>query len=218
MFDTRISDAEGHRARVTPEGDLVASITPNPPLGSDVLLTPFIDYMTVNGVIGGSSNMNLNGSVNNIRTSITARENGDVYLSSLSILISAQNLSINRFGGINGGLVNGLQFFYRSSLGLNIAPLLIKTNFDLLRLGTLSPALGNKADAYQIANAVNGTEDAYLSVIDLTKLGGQNYGIRLRVGTLDKLGFVIRDNLTTISRFDILASGFTRIIKEKGQD
>ena len=52
LFDARISDAEGHRARVTPQGDLVTVLSQNPPKGGEILTVPFADFLTLEGEIG----------------------------------------------------------------------------------------------------------------------------------------------------------------------
>lgn len=218
MIDVRISDSEGHRTRVTPQGDLVTVLSPNPPLGSEILTIPFIDFLTIDGIEGGTSDLDVDGSTTSIEASILARTNGDVYLTTLSALISDNTIALNRFGGIAGGLINGLEFFYESPLGRFSSPLDIRTNYDFIRLATLTSPIGSKTDAYQVSNAGVDSEDAYTPIIDLTRYNAQNYGIRLRKGTKDKIGFQIRDDLTPLSVFNILAIGYTRIIDEDRQD
>lgn len=213
MFDSRIADAEGHRARVTPQGDLVTVLSQNPPLGDEILTTPFVDFLTVNGEIGGDSNLIVDGSGEPVEVSIAARTTGDVYLTTFSVLLSDSPLSLNRFGG-SSALNNGLNFFYESPLGRGIAPLPIRTNFDLIRLATLTQPIGTKTDAFQLTNAGVDSEDAYAPVIDLTRFGSQSYGIRLRQNSRDRLGFIVNDNLTGLTVFNILAFGFTRVISQ----
>lgn len=36
---------------------------------------------------------------------------------------------------------------------------------------------------------------------------GMPWGIRLRAGTTDKLAFVVRDNISSLDQFDIIAYG-----------
>lgn len=218
MFDTRIADAEGHRARVTPQGDIVSVISQNPPIGGDILTIPFGDFLTLDGVLNGTSALNINASTTNREAVISARNDGDVYVTTINVLISDNTLALNRFGGIVGGLINGLQFFYESPLGRATLPLSIKTNFDMIRLAQLTAPIGTKTDAFQLTNAGAESEDAYNPIIDLTRFGSQGYGIRLRKGTKDKLGFTLKDNLTGLTVFNMLAIGFTRVIKNENQD
>lgn len=214
MFDARISDAEGHRARVTPQGDLVTALSQNPPVGGQILTVPFADFLTVES---GTSALNINGATTNQNAVINARNDGDTYITTMNVLISDSPLALNRFGGLTA-LTNGLQFFYESPLGRTTLPLNIRTNFDIIRLAQLTAPIGTKTDAFQLTNAGAESEDAYNPVIDLTRFGPLNYGVRLRKGTKDRVGFTIRDNLTGLTVFNILATGFTRIIKNEAQD
>ena len=88
MFDVRIADAEGHRQRVTPQGESTVVISPNPPVTSAVLTVPFGDFLTLDGELNGVSSLNVDASVGNRDAVIQARNDGDVYITTFNVLIS----------------------------------------------------------------------------------------------------------------------------------
>lgn len=211
---TRIANEDGVATKVTRGGSLHVAITPEPPETDEILSAPFATWVTLNGIYfidGGVNDLRVNGSLASpIEAYVAARQQGDLYLTSLNILISATTLTMNRFGDINNGLTNGIIFFYESPLGRIESPVVIKTNFDLFRFSPdKAAALGSKNDAFQIANAVL-LQDAYLPIIDLRQFSPSGYGVRLRQNQEDKIGISIRDDLTTLGGFNIFAGGYLR--------
>lgn len=211
---TRVANKDGVTAKVTHNGALHVAITPEPPESDVILSAPFATWVTLNGIYfkdGGVNDLRVNGSLANpIEAYVASRQEGDLYLTSLNILISATSLTMNRFGDINNGLTNGVIFFYESPLGRVESPVIVKTNFDLYRFSPdKAAALGSKNDAFQIANAVL-LQDAYLPIIDLRQFSPSGYGVRLRQNQEDKIGIVIRDDLTMLGGFNIFAGGYLR--------
>ena len=85
----------------------------------------------------------------------------------------------------------------------------LKSNFDMIRVGTLTQGTGGKTDAYQLSNTNSANEDGYNPVLDFT--GVSPHGIRLRKDTLDKVGITISDDLTGVSTFNVIINGYIRI-------
>lgn len=155
----------------------------------------------------GSSLMNVNGSLAvPIYFNIPASLDYDRYITTLSVVVTGANALLNQFGAL-AALTNGVKFYYTYTQG-RIVPIheAIKTNFDFVRLGLFQPAFGTAANSFQIPNAIT-TAEAFVPIISLSILVPP-FGILLNKGTEQKITFAVRDNLTAIPNFDIIAYGF----------
>lgn len=194
--------------RVAKEGAGIVSQTPYPPTDLDTKLIPFTAYITVNGD-GTTSDLRVDGSVNPVEAYIKASDEGDLYLTEANILIAGSGVSLNRFAGLTA-LTNGIDVFYDTDAERRFLAKGLKTNFSFIRLATLTSPIGDKTNAFQISNAVAGTNDGYNPRIDLTRLSP--VGLLIKKGSTNKLGIIINDNLTSIGgAFDILIIGFIRL-------
>ncbi len=204
----RIQGLGAEVAKVEDEG-VLTSVLPYPPLNVPNNIIPFVGNLTVNGD-GTTSDLTVDGSVNSVDAFVGPPITGDLYITSANILIADSGvIALNRFGNINGGLANGMDFFIENANQRFLFSGKLKTNFDFIRVGTLTQGLGGKNDAYQMSNATPLNEDAYNPVIDFTRVSP--LGVRLRKDTLDKLGVIINDDITSISTFNILINGYIRI-------
>lgn len=189
---------------------LLVSQLPYPPLGVENKVIPFIGALTVNGE-GLITNLAVDGSVNPVDAFIGPPVFGDLYLTTANVLIADSGaIALNKFGSIGGGLTNGIDFFTETAnerLDISIS---LKTNFDFIRVGTLTVGTGGKTDAYQLSNTDPSNNDGYNPVLDFTKVSP--IGIRLRADTQDKLGITIRDNISSVATFTIVINGFIRIL------
>lgn len=57
-------------------------------------------------------------------------------------------------------------------------------------------------------------QDSFIPVIDFDRIFGMKYGLRLRKNTKDRIVFTVKDNVTGIDEFNIIAYG----IKIDGED
>lgn len=207
-LDIKVTGEKAGFADVQDKGLLVSSI-PYPPINVDNKVVPFIGTLTVNGD-GVTSNLTVDGSSTPVDAFIGPPVFGDLYLTTANVLIAdAGAISLNRFGAINGGLTNGINFFIETAnerLDISIA---LKTNFDFIRVGTLTAGTGGKTDAYQLASTDSSNNDGYNPVLDFTKVSP--IGIRLRSDTEDKLGICINDDLSGVATFNIIITGYIRI-------
>ncbi len=195
-------------AKVEDEG-VLTSLLPYPPLNVDNKIIPFVGNLTVNGD-GSTSDLTVDGSVNSIDAFIGPPTSGDLYITSANVLIADSGvIKLNSFGSASGGLTNGFDFFIENANQRFLFTGKLKTNFDFIRVGTLTQGLGGKNDAYQMSNATPLNEDAYNPIIDFTRVSP--LGVRLRKDTLDKLGIIINDDITSVSTFNILINGYIRI-------
>lgn len=84
----------------------------------------------------------------------------------------------------------------------------LKSNWDFVRLCLGNPSFGD-AGAFRVNN-VSGTSEGYIPVLDLTKLIPP-YGIKLDMGTNQKLVLEIRDDVQGVDSFNAICYGFDRI-------
>lgn len=191
------------------DNSLLTSVLPYPPLDVEDKIIPLIGSLTVSGD-DVTTNLNVDGSVTPVDAFIGPPVNGDLYITTANVLIADNgSVQLNKFGSINNGLTNGIRFFIESKNERIIVSAPLRTNFDFIRAGTLTEGLGSGASSYKINNADIDNDNGYNPIIDFTRLSP--IGIRMRADTQDKLGVVISDDLTEISTFNIIITGFIRI-------
>ena len=165
---------------------------------------------TVNFVdSNGSSDMAVNGGTTNVDFSVTAVADYDLYIRTISAVIGdGGSPNLQKFGNLTA-LTNGVQWKWQTGKdGESILSQGIKTNLEFIRIGNATAAIGTGSDSFLADVSGGGTEKSYLPRIDMSKLfGGTGFGIRLRKGSTDKLTFTVRDDLSGLSTFDILAFG-----------
>lgn len=207
MIDARIVDGHGsgNVARVNGEGILNVVTHPHPPRGEVAVAFPFRERFTDSG---GSSNMAVDGSVTAVDYTVAAIKDFDVYICTLSVVIGdGGSPALNKFGNLSE-LPNGVMWYWDSQDEGNIVLHDgIKTNLEFIRVGNKTAGIGTGTDAFLADVSGAATEKSYLPLIDLDELFGLPYGIRLRKDTLDKLVFKVRDDLSTLTTFDIIAYG-----------
>jgi len=206
-LDVRIVGEKAGFADVQDKAQLT-SIVPYPPINVDNKIVPFFGRLTMNGD-GITSELTVDGSMTPIDAFIGPPVDGDLYITTANVLIADSGaISLNRFGAATA-LTNGINFFVETqNKRLNIS-VGLKTNFDFIRIGTLTVGTGGKNDAYQLSNTDPANDDGYNPILDFTR--ASPIGIRLRRDTQDKLGICINDDLTGIATFNIGITGFIRI-------
>ena len=194
-------------ARINGEGELSVVVHPHPPKDEQETALPFRQYFTATGQAGGSFDMRVNASAASPQDFyIQAVGDYDIYLKTLSIIISDAGATLSEFGNL-ASLTNGIEFGWDSQdVGEIIIADSIKTNFEFMRLAIGNPPLGGGTDAFQAANVVS-TSEAYIPTINFAEIFGLQYGIRLRKGTKDRLYFKIKDNVSGVDQFDAIAYG-----------
>ena len=87
----------------------------------------------------------------------------------------------------------------------------IKTSKEFIRIASDTSGIGTGAEAYLAAvGGGSGNEESYLPNMDMKEIYGLPWGLKLKKGSLDKLIFRVRDNLTGLTTFNAIATG-TRI-------
>lgn len=212
--NTHIIGENNNRADVI-GGGLVISQTPAPAPASETLTLPYVNSMTVNGD-GVTDDLRVDGSITEQRAYIEAESGADIYIKQINVLIEdnagGSGISLNEFGALPA-LTNGLLTFFESKnveSALSERPLF--SNFDVLRIGSLSPDIGSDDTAFRLQGAKNSTAYGYLSRWDLTNLAPGVDGVLMRANTNQKIGIRIRDDLTALDTFEIICLGYRRFV------
>ncbi len=130
----------------------------------------------------------------------------ETYINTISIVIADAGATLNKFGALNA-LTNGLEFYYWNQQNGKYSIVSgIKTNFEMLRAGCFEPAFGTANDAF-LASNVSGTSEAYCINIDMEDVFGLQWGLRLRKNSTDRIGFIVKDDITGLDFMDIKVFG-----------
>lgn len=199
----------GNKLKINGEGEIPVVIHTHPPIDEQVESFPFSQYFTDDGTSTGDNDMRVDGSSTSVPFYISAKEDKDIWIKSISIRISDANSDLNKFGAL-AALTNGISWEYsNNNLGEVTIQDEIKTNLDFMRIALASAAIGG-SDAFKadVGGGGAGADDTYLPVIDMTQTFGFAWGLRLSRGSKDKLIFRVNDDLSTgMDQFDILAFG-----------
>lgn len=191
----------GNRANIDQEGNVNVVLHGHPPFKNDVTAIPFSQYF----LNAGSNDMIVDGSTTPVNFEIRSGLR-DVFIRTISIYIADAGSSIDKFGGLTA-LTNGLEFYYyNDAAGEVLIQDEIKTNLDLVRLGQQTPGFGDKTTAFQLSVSGGGS-DAYLPLIDFSKVFGFGWGLKLQSNKNDRLFFRVNDNLAGLDVFNIKAFG-----------
>lgn len=195
---------DGHKAKISREGQLNVVVHPHPPRDEQIAADPFRSYFVDDA---GSNDMQVVGSLASPEVfSITAQDDYDIYVNSVNIVIADAGAQLNEFGSITA-LTNGVRMIWetqeRGEVEIHEG---LKSNFDFVRLAGGQPAFGSGASAFR-ANNVSGTSEAYFINFDIEEVFGLPWGFRLRMGTKDRVSFIVRDDTTGVDQFDAIAYG-----------
>lgn len=174
-------------------------------------------YLTLNGD-GTTTSMKVDGSTTPQDFYIEADRNFDTYITVLNFFIAAELTvtDLSEFGGAPA-LTNGCQLFYfNQATGTTSINDELKTNFDLLRICSFYPRYSDGGTgAFKVQQVFSVNDSGFFGVLNFKNYGYEpeyRGGIRLKVGSNDRLTFRIRDNLnltlSQLSRFDMVAYGF----------
>lgn len=200
LCDPRTSKA----VRIGEEGEQYVVVHPHPPKDEVKSPDPFRQYFTNNG----SNDMLVDGSVTPVDFTINASSEYDTYVGTMSVIIADASATLTKFGNLVA-LTNGVEIFWETQdKGVVQIHEGLKTNLDFMRLSGGEPAIGTGADSFK-ADLSGGGADAYLPMIDIEDIFGLQWGLRLRKGTTDKIVVRIKDNVSGMDQFDIIAYGIT---------
>lgn len=198
----------GNLAKVSNEGFLFTQEAPFPPSGEETKITVYREFLTLNND-GTTNDMRVDGSTTSQYFWVNAEPNFDIYITTLSFLISDAGAELDEFGNL-AALTNGCRLFYEDNNGeINIGTDLV-SNFEFIRLCQGNPSFGNAADAFRARNIV-GASEGYIPVFDFRNFGFR-WGLKLKAGTNNRLVMEINDNVSSIDGFNATAYGFRRVL------
>lgn len=195
----------GVPARINTEGAIHVISHPHPPEQLDVRYpSPQTTFFTNNG----SNNMIVAGSLANpIDFCVNAITEGDIYIKSITVRISDNNMNLDDFGGL-APLTNGIDLIYQDkTLGSRLIISNMTTNLDLFRAATAGKGFGSGNNSWK-ADVSGAGAETYFPDIDIKLRFGLEFGFRLQKGTTDFLCFRIKDDLAGLDTFNIQAHGF----------
>ncbi len=135
MLKTSIADGCGTKNEVcvTPESSFLVADQGFPPIIPQKIKI-FRQFLTTDGTASGSSDMGIDGSSTNVDFFIEANGDNDLYITTLSFVItSTAQLKMYQFAD-NSPLTNGCRLFYNiptEDIDIHDA---MKTNLDFIRL------------------------------------------------------------------------------------
>ncbi len=202
-----IKDAGNNNTlKINGEGEIGVAVHTHPPVNEEVEAYPFSQWFTDDGLSTGDNDMRVDGSSVNVDFYICASSSVDIFIKSISVQISDQSAVLNKFGNLTA-LTNGLTFHYATNvLGDIVIQDQIKTNLDFVRLGLSTAGVGDGSSAFR-SDVSGSSADTYLPIIDLSVTFGFPWGLRLKKGTNDCLGFTVKDNVSGVDVFNIKGFG-----------
>lgn len=189
-----VKDGTGsqNRLRVSDLNEVLNNQSLDPRTCTDTLSFPFSEFF----VNGSSSDMRVDGSSTSVDFSVSARGDRDVFVKVISVFLSDAGAQLDDFGALSS-LTNGVSFTYKTnSIGIVTIQDEIQTNYDFIRLGHSTHAVGDNTTAYKINFPGGASPTVYNPIIDLSKTFGFPWGLRLKKGSQDKLTFTVNDDLS----------------------
>jgi len=210
---TKIEDGDGTNriARVDEDKALRTACSAYPPLEKQ-RTRMFRQFLTVDGLSSGSSDMGIDGSVTVVEFWIPAANDSDRYITKLSFEITmATQPQFWEFADANTALANGIRLHYESpSADIDIHDAMLH-NWDILRLALGTPSImgGSTATVFTARHVGAPNDYGLIPVIDLD-LFMPPFGIKLDKGTKERLILTIKDDCTSATTFNCIAYGFDR--------
>ena len=193
-------------AAVIDEGALVVSIYPCPPITTQKNRI-FLQYMTTDGTAGGTYDMQI-GAATTASYYVPASPDADRYITAVSFEIADASAVLNNFGNISP-LTNGCRFYYEKINERVYIHEALKTNWDFVRMCQGQPAFGTGTAAF-IASNVAGASEGVIPVFNFIQMMPP-YGLKLDMGTNERLVLEVRDQTDGVDAFDAIVLGIERI-------
>ena len=206
MFNFNLWGGNGNKvaAAVTDDHEVCTIAAPYPPL-TNQRVQPFRQFLTDDGLEGGTSSMSVDGSVTNVDYFIPAKVNEDRYITTLNFIVGYGTTGQPNEWADGTALTNGCRLFYSSQRGEVDIHEGIKSNQDFFRL-SFSPV----PTAWEVRHVNASNDFGYFITLDLTKLG-LPFGIKLDRNSSQRLTMRIKDNAgTAADSLNCIAYGFDR--------
>lgn len=142
---------------------------------------------------GGSSDMNVDGSVTPVTFSAAPPTGKKWFIHSVTLIIEDSSINFKKFGGIAGGLTNGIEFRVKEGGLAEVTLGTFKTNGDF-HLFTTDIRLDSASTDFLTVN-VNMRENAGTT-------------LELSAANSEIFKLITNDNLISVDRFNVLIKGF----------
>lgn len=186
---------KGNPLSINEDGGIDVTIAQYPAISEARTALPYRSFF-LNDV---SNDMRVDGSTTNVVFSIIADGDYDYYIKSINVEIADAGAKFNLFGAL-AALTNGVTFeWFKQDIGTQTIHDGLKDNLDFFRLSDQVPT---------IIDLSGGGADAVIVHIDLLKLFGMPWGVKLRKGSTDRLSFTVRDDLSAgITTYNTIGYG-----------
>lgn len=203
---TVVDPATGKEAVLTEENHLIVTQYTCPPLLSQRCRV-FRQFLTDDGLASGTSSMLIGAAAAPTEFWVQACCDADRYITTLSFVIADDGCDLDEFGAI-AALANGCELFYETYLGEVIIDDELQANWDFVRACLGEPSFGTGVDAFRARN-IEGKVDAYIPILDFRRYIPP-HGIKLDMGTRQRLVLRVNDRTDQIDAFNARAYGFDR--------
>jgi hypothetical protein len=189
----------GNKLRVQPEGEIGVVVHTHPPISESRIGFPFRQYFTIDGTPTGDNDMRVDGSSTPVDFCIPANKDFDVYVGFIAVKLADASAKLDKFGALTA-LTNGVEFEWQSQeQGTITIHDGIKDNLEFFRMSSVLPS---------IIDLSGGGADAIIVPIDVSKMFGSPWGVKLTRSTTEKLIFRVNDDLATgLDEFNIIGHG-----------
>ena len=206
MIKTNIVDSgSGRKAKVLEDNELLVNSTGCPPLLTQKCKI-FSQFVTNDGLAGGTNDLGINGSGTAVEYWVPAIEDDDIYITNLSFVFGyGGSAQMFEFADSGAALTNGVLIEYTDSNGVPTTIMNPKANYSFMR-SSLAPFTNTNWETRGFAAA---GDYGYFCTVDLLKIIPP-YGIKLENGTTQKLSVTIGDDCTGADLFNCNCFGFKR--------
>lgn len=142
---------------------------------------------------GGSSDLNVDGSVTPVIFSASPPTGKKWFIHSVTLIMEDESINFTKFGGISGGLTNGIEFRIKEGGEAEKTLGTFKTNGDLHTFTTDIRLDSAATDLLTLQENVQ-------------QIAGTTF--ELKNADSDVFKVIVNDNLTSIKRFNFLIKGF----------
>lgn len=198
---TKIINSSGVPWQIDNEGNGTVTVATHPPLNEQVVGLPFRKYFRNSA---GSNDMRVNGATTAVEFIVESDNKYDTWIKSINIRLGDAGADFNEFGALPA-LTNGVELLWRSqAIGEFTIHDGIKDNLGFFRLGGQTPTIVDVSGA---------GADAVIVQVDMSSIFGSPFGLRLSKGSTEQLVFRIKDNITALDTFDVIAYGINIVTK-----
>jgi hypothetical protein len=199
MITSRVIGDNGRSLKVEDEGEIGVVVHTHPPVKESRTGLPFRQYFTDDGATTGSNDLRVNGATTSVEFFISAEKDKDRFVKFIALKLADAGAAFNEFGNLSA-LTNGVEFEWQSQeTGSLVIHDGIKDNLEWFRMSNQIPT---------IIDLSGGGADAVIVGIDLAKMFGSQWGIKLAAGTNERLIFRVNDDLSVgIDEFNIIGHG-----------